>query len=106
MAAELAWAAGFFDGEGSSSGVVKPNEHGPSVYLRINQVDRRPLERFLRAVGLGQINGPYVRKIGKPQCVWQVAGFKSDIVMALLWPSLSEPKREQYERAVLHSRSF
>jgi hypothetical protein len=52
---ELAWAAGFFDGEGSFSWTM-PAAFGWAV---INQTNRASLERFKRAVaGLGKIYGP------------------------------------------------
>lgn len=50
---ELAWAAGFFDGEGC----ITLSRGIPVV--SIAQVERTPLERFMNAVELGRINGPY-----------------------------------------------
>jgi len=64
---ELAWAAGFFDGEGSFSW-TEAAAFGCTV---INQANKEPLERFQRAVaGLGKIywavrnatQGPLVTK--------------------------------------------
>ena len=59
---ERAWAAGFFDGEGSvgfspySSGGRK--YHRPSV--QVSQNHRAPLDRFQAAVGgIGKVYGPY-----------------------------------------------
>lgn len=52
---ELAWAAGFFDGEGCFS----YSKSGQYVCVSIGQTVREPLERFKLAVGLGVIYGPY-----------------------------------------------
>lgn len=53
---ELAWAAGFFDGEGC----VTSSEAGsrrPMMF--ITQYDPRLLRRFRQAVGFGKVYGPY-----------------------------------------------
>jgi len=103
---ELAWAAGFFDGEGSIGTYFnRPHVDGSqgsgTTRLTITQKDRRPLDRFREAVGVGSVTqrqpdaqhdyGMYalqvVKRAGVHQIIW------------LLWPWLSEPKREQIERA-------
>lgn len=88
---ELAWAAGFFDGEGCSKHYMT---------LSVGQKDRRPLDRFAAAVGYGNVTGPYLhghKKNGDPiYCHhWEVSGQKAVAVLRKLWPYLSEPKREQ-----------
>ena len=50
---EIAWAGGFFEGEGCWG-----LNRGVPV-ARITQVDREPLERFRQAVGMGKVYGPY-----------------------------------------------
>jgi hypothetical protein len=96
---ELAWAAGFFDGEGSTSAHI-----GRGIQLHLPQVDVRPLQRFQLAVcGLGTLRGPYPPK-GKQQrsfCVWSLTKFEhSQAVIAMLWRYLSDPKKEQMTRVV------
>ena len=98
MNTELAWAAGFFDGEGS----IQLRKTGLQLY--VGQTDPRPLERFAAAVGVGKVNGPYgpyarngTPNTWKPMYAWQVGGRKAEAVFALLQPFLSEPKREQYD---------
>jgi hypothetical protein len=96
---ELAWAAGFFDGEGSTSLSHKKGTRWATVRMSIGQTSPIPLERFQRAVGgLGKIHGP--RKVAnpnaKPQWYWTVAK-SEDLrkVIDLLWEFLCEPKRQQ-----------
>lgn len=110
MNVELAWAAGFFDGEGSvyvrhtqrhkggTTGRVYPLT---TVEVSLSQVRVEPLKRFLEAVQIGTLRGPYQhRKITHaPYFRWQTAGRPSvHKVLSLLWPYLSLPKREQFQK--------
>jgi hypothetical protein len=103
---ERAWAAGFYDGEGSSkkhksqyklkSGKRRiPNE---KVCMTVSQVHKDSLIRFQKAVnGIGRINGPY--KYGankKPYFIWSVAGNLADEVFKLLKPFLTKIKIKQF----------
>jgi len=101
---ELAWAAGFFDGEGNVR--VKFNKQDGRVRcypgLSANQIDPQVLERFQRAVGLGKVSGPYDRSryagahIRQPQWCYEVWSFERvQAVVAMLWNWLSPVKREQ-----------
>jgi hypothetical protein len=101
---ELAWAAGFFDGEGSTSA-----HNGRGLQLHLSQIDVRPLQRFQLAVsGLGTLRGPYSPrgKQQRPFCVWSSTKFEhSQAVIAMLWRYLSDPKKEQAARAVEQIRA-
>jgi hypothetical protein len=102
---ELAWAAGFFDGEGNIR--AKPNKQWTCVYyhavMSINQIDPQVLERFRLAVGgLGKVSGPYDRSrysgafSRQPQWTYEVFSFERvQAVTAMLWNWLSPVKREQ-----------
>lgn len=107
---ELAWAAGFFDGEGSIYvHHIKRHKGGTtgryyaitSVEISVAQSDKRPLNRFLNIINIGRIAGPYQPKYrnAKPYWYWKTAGRPSvHAVLSLLWPYLSEPKKEQARR--------
>ena len=102
---ELAWAAGFFDGEGSthvasrfyerSDGVTK----GPYLQLQLSivQVGEWCLIRFMQAVGdLGAIYAEKDRDGCQPRHRWQVGSFEDcQAVLAMLWPFWTSPKRAQ-----------
>jgi len=97
---ELAWAAGFFDGEGSVS-VRRDKRPGrkPTLQLDIEQVDPRPLRRF--AVGhTGSIVKREARAEGR-RPIYRIAMGENRTLNTIgaLWEYLSEPKREQYKRA-------
>lgn len=96
---ELAWAAGLFDGEGSTC--ISPKSKG--IAVQVPNTDRQLLERFQMAVGgMGKIGGPYVP--GKNPNVlskknyykWWVCSLEnSQAVIAMLWEFLGEFKRNQ-----------
>lgn len=99
---ELAWAAGFFDGEGNVSLSHRKKTY-PQIVFQIAQSDRRPLDRFAAAVGGGTVRGPYQHKnkAHRPYFVFAFQGFERvSAGISLLWPWLSEPKREQAKRAL------
>jgi hypothetical protein len=91
---ELAWAAGFYDGEGCTYAPVrrsgKPSER---IVLSVGQKTLFCLERFQKAVGgLGRI---YHYK-GKDFYVWTAQSIKeADTTLNALWPYLSTSKQQQ-----------
>ncbi len=97
---ELAWAAGFFDGEGhvrfASSG------KGPYITLEIKQVAADPLHRFQRAIGAGRVNGPYSSTGNKrPYWVYWASSWSDvQIVVALLWKWMGIIKKAQAASAL------
>lgn len=106
---ELAWAAGFWDGEGSCGcyskndrQTRKSNRRASDTYLRasVNQTDREPLDRFLAAVGVGKLYGPYTPKKNllsqTPYWGVQISGRAVDDLFQILWPYLCGPKKQQY----------
>jgi hypothetical protein len=89
---ELAWAAGFFDGEGWT-GLRGPTTVGMSV----TQMELQPLVRFHNAVGVGTIYGRGTRG----GWIWQAGNWAdSQAAVAKLWRFMSEPKRAQAHAAL------
>jgi len=97
---QLAWAAGVFDGEGSASTYVPRFRRSPIRQIAVSQKGATStpdlLVRFQAAVGgLGHIHGPYRGQL----YYWNSKRHAVvDAVMALLWPYLSPPKRDQLSR--------
>ena len=99
---DVAWAAGIFDGEGSTSTyLTKPNRI-PRRQMAVSQggsPGSKPtvLVRFCDIVRVGNITGPYdglyYWKITKKDDV--------DIVGAMLWRYLSRQKRQQFAAAAI-----
>lgn len=87
---ELAWAAGFFDGEGC---IYLRNDKRDSrwqLLLGLAQVDKAPLEDFQRIVGgVGYITKSHRGKGNQRSCwTWQAASKNAGDVVELLLPFL------------------
>jgi|SRR5882724_11285517 len=111
---ELAWAAGFFDGEGCVGSYLRKGKNRQrTLTIAIQQVRREPLDRFRKAVlGCGTVSGPYrwdaAKPHQKPRFTYTIHSFKTgQAVIAMLWKFLSEPKKEQALKAltIWHNRN-
>ena len=94
--AEVAWAAGLFEGEGSV--VLTPW----GVRLQIKMTDEDVLQHF-RAILGGNINGPYQYNVpGKPArkqfWFWSLGGPAVLRVCRLLEPWMGKRRRERMEQ--------
>jgi hypothetical protein len=105
---ELAWAAGFYDGEGSLS--ISP-ANNTTIKMDISQNDRDVLDRFYNAVGgRGKVYGPYGRYrpndlSNNPYWVFVVSNFQdAQAVIVMIWPFLSTIKRAQAAKALTTMR--
>ena len=103
----LAWAAGFYDGEGCMTCCYdvknKDGTHYRAIKFVISQsgfVDL--LERFKLIIGFGSIYGPYTKnhKTAKlPRYNIRLSGFeKCQFMIALLWKHLGDQKRIQAKK--------
>lgn len=95
---ELAWAAGFFDGEGWAAKKKR------GVQSRINQAGPgmpAVLLKFQACVGVGRLRGPQ-RAEGKQDLYWWEATSRLDVarVALLIGPWLCRSKRYEFERAL------
>lgn len=97
---ELAWAAGFFDGEGSTFPTGKRRHPRISITQAPDPRDGTSpevLHRFRRAVGeIGSVRGPYREKSGELKFLYNADGHEMvQAVIALLWEWLGDVKRQQ-----------
>jgi hypothetical protein len=98
---ELAWAGGFYDGEGCMS-VRKDNTH---VRVQLGQANLEVLQKFQRILGVGYISGPYRQRQTEAFWMWQALGYEElQAAVALLWDFVSTPKREQIMRTLPNDR--
>jgi hypothetical protein len=94
---DLAWAAGFFDGEGT----VGYTEAGGYVGVSIEQISLEPLRLFRDVVGVGHFNGPYVRggngRWTKREIYYFKAYRQAEVIRVVraLWPYLGTIKQAQ-----------
>lgn len=104
---ELAWAAGFFDGEGnvrcwvSKKGAVRdPSRVYVYMQVQVYQKTITPLDRFQTALGrVGKIYGPYLTTAGNEYYKFFANGLEGEAAMRLIEPYLSGPKSEQLKQA-------
>jgi hypothetical protein len=100
---ELAWAAGFFDGEGHAGTSFTEGKRAMRLTLTVNQIHREVLDRFQAAVGVGTVRGPYIRKRvtsirpnEKPYWKYSVSNIQGvRAAVDLLLPYLSSVKKKQ-----------
>lgn len=105
MSEELAWAAGFFDGEGSTciSRTTKGGHKYQKPHIEVAQSDRAVLDRMRAILGIGKVYGPYVPKtnrLSKRPYYRLTITSEVNVQAAIrkMWPWLSEQKRQQAER--------
>lgn len=112
---ELAWAAGFFDGEGTTSCYRRTSAYGkkkkyPILKMQVVQAEPTTLERFREALGgMGLLYGPYQMPSHKGKTTYYYSIHRQDDVQAamlLLWPYLSGVKRKQIESAIEKYRGW
>lgn len=103
---EIAWAAGFYDGEGSVSCTANNGNPQTRIQLSIGQKNDRGeiaavLERFKKAVGVGKIyrKTRNDKEINQHQYLISKA---EDVqaVINILWPFMSYKKRHQAANAM------
>lgn len=102
MSEPIAWAAGFFDGEGSVRIMKAEHKTGyRRLCISIAQVDRRPLDYFRNTFGVGTVRGPYGPYFGNRQPYFQymVHGAEAVLVGQKMLPFLLG-KAEQVNSAL------
>ena len=111
---EIIWSAGLFEGEGCFCWVKIPNRNNPNrkdysyMQASLHTTDKDVLERFVRAVGIGVVNGPYTYKDKKvknrkPSWYWSIRGLERvQTVAAMFWPWLGNRRRSTYKEIVMN----
>jgi len=102
----LAWAAGLFDGEGSTELYTRriPERTWFALRSRVSQCDAQGipevLRRFRAAVGCGRIDGPTSGEGYENAYKWDAGADDTLRVLAMIWPWLGIVKRVQAIDAV------
>ncbi len=102
---ELAWAAGFFDGEGHTRWQKNASNRG-TFCVSVSQLEKEPLERFKAAVGGGgHLYGPKrngkSRRNGQPYIyAFSVNGLVAIDIYNKLKPHLCSVKKRQGDAAL------
>jgi hypothetical protein len=79
-----------------------PSKRGHTTQIAIPQAHPQVLERFVAAVGVGKVFGPYRARKKNWSTRWQVRIYGKDAraAIASLLPYLSDVKQRQAKRAV------
>lgn len=96
MSEYLAYAAGLFDGEGSTFvNMPSASRRTSQIVMKIGMENYQPIYKFYSAVKIGQVRGPSRCRCGS-RFNWSV-GSKFDVgdVIKKLWPYLCEIKKKQ-----------
>lgn len=105
---QLAWAAGFFDGEGHA-GYWEQKGYG-HIHLALSQSgDHRVLDRFIAALGFGAVSGPYKQGRTRRRPVYRLTyhSFETaQAAIAILWQWLSPVKRQQAKSILVKYREY
>jgi hypothetical protein len=110
--AELAWVAGFFDGEGyiGAGGALGRRTIEISIAQASNGSVPVTLTRVAFVLGVGRLGGPRILPNAwsrLPQYVWRAKAFEEvQFSVAVLWTWLGPVKRAQAREALLHYRAL
>lgn len=98
---DLAWAAGFLEGEGSfhSTSSIAAGKRYHHQRVAAVQVDSEPLAKLLRLFG-GRISLIKPRGNSKESFYWTVNGNRARGIMLTLFPLLSERRQQQIRVAM------
>ncbi|OLB68611.1 hypothetical protein AUI06_10355 [archaeon 13_2_20CM_2_52_21] len=97
---ELAWAAGFFDGEGSISVVQRPHRDYWYPLVQVGNKERTPIERFRGIIGTGFI---FTRRQDRFN-MWVAASKKAEHALVQIVPYLVVKQKQA--QLVLLARKY
>lgn len=107
---ELAWAAGYFEGEGCFSLAKRKDRPTgrPQAAACVRNTDEDTLRRFHAAVGCGSVSAhPPQVKGNKPFWQWSVRGHScASRVIILLYPWLGNRRRAKAEELLLNCARY
>ena len=109
---ELAWVAGFFDGEGYIGAAGSRGKRTIEMSIAQASTGELPLTltRVALVLGVGNLRGPRMLPNAwskLPQYVWKASAFEDvQFATAMLWRWLGPVKRAQARDALLHYRAL
>ena len=100
--AQIAWAAGLFEGEGCIY-LSPPSKRGQAKRLTVAMTDRDVLDRFAAIVGVGGIRPHPVRGNRKPCWAWNANRWEDVVyVLDLLMPHFGERRTAKALEILAH----
>lgn len=104
--AELAWAAGLFEGEGSIAENITDGRW--RVTMQMQMTDKDVVKRFASVVGVGTITGPYqYNRKHKPTWRWAVTHRgKVETVLTAMYPWFGTRRQEKTRKVLQSGRAY
>lgn len=91
---DLAWASGFFDGEGCTGAGLSTKKQR-TIQMRVTQKYPVLVHRFHEIVGVGKVSHLHYCSF------WYTGRYDSVVlVVEMLWPYLGPIKRDQAEKSI------
>lgn len=100
---DYSWVAGFWDGEGNISTIIRGSFGRPRSVMQVSQVNREPLDRVQRILDCGSVLGPYkqINKNAQDYYVWRCeAGPILYELKNKIYEYLCSDKRKQLDYAI------
>lgn len=97
--AQIAWAAGFLEGEGNFRRTARG-----TLVVRAAQVNREPLETLLGLLGGSLAEESRRTTSGSAVHVWTLTGFAARDLLLAIRPWLSSRRREQADDVLENTR--
>lgn len=93
---DLAYMAGFFDGEGSVVAwkAFKGNHKSPSITVKVGNTDIRPVQMFVKYFGPFSIQKAVLAPSGKTMFFFNIGESRSRVILERLMPYLVIKKRQ------------
>lgn len=92
---DLGWAAGFYEGEGSTYYSATARSHR----IVINQVEREPLDRMMMLFG-GHVYAVPAHRRSKPSWRFQAYGARARGILLTLYVLLSKKRQAQLRKVI------
>jgi hypothetical protein len=106
---DVAWAAGFFEGEGTVGCRLQMQNNKPYYRLvaNVTQTFREPLDKFQEIFGTGKVRGPYGPYSGnrQPHFQYNISGKNAVEVLEKMLPYLFH-KGEQTREALAKYKEY
>lgn len=105
---ELAWAAGFIDGEGhfglhAGKKLNHLTRGVKTIQIQVSQIYREPLDRLKRILKIGKVGGPYgpYGENREPFFTFRCQTFEGvQHTASILWPFLCSTRKQQAKDVV------
>ena len=95
----LAWAAGFFDGEGTS--IAHAHSQTYQLDVSVPQMGRDEIPRVLLKFKYAMLGVGAIYRQSDGLCQWRAGGrVTAEMTLALMWPWLGQVKKEQARAAI------